>query len=527
MNRRLYGKHDLPTKRLDVNTVDISKSQNINPDKIALPVPSLPLSDEKTTGFAPLWLQWTATILAAVVVLSFGQYVFLKLASFKTAPPREDPKPNILRVETFLVEQAVLDRSIAGFGTAQADIEVTVSAEVNGRITEKSLLDVGMSVQGPEIVTLPSGESSRNQGKIIIQIDPQTYQERVTQVEFLIEQDQVNLARLAKEKALNKRLLLQQRERLETITADYERTLELYQKRAESETTLRQKKLEQERYRETLIRLENAEELFSIRDEEIESQRDTHRSDLKLAQLELEKATVRAPVTGMLSEVSVEEGQYLRVGDPIAKITSLDRVEVPVAVTLEDAAIFDGLIKLKQWPVAQLVRRETDLESSEGEIWEGYVRRVAPTADEQTRTVLAFVEVENSQQHQPLRPGTFVHARIQAGIISPQRGVLIPRDALLNGVVFVASKKSDSEDVAIADFNVAKPRNVTVRQTYQSFALISKGLEPGEEVVTTNLDIVAENSLLDVREVHSLDGEFLRVRIPYIKRHVEMSETVH
>ncbi len=504
--------------------MDISKSQTINLENAAPSVSSLPSAAGKSTKFAPLWLQWTATIIAVVVVLSIGQYVFLKLASFKTAPPREDPKPNILRVETFLVEQAALDRSIAGFGTAQADVEVTVSAEVSGRITEKSQLEVGTLVRGPEILILPSGESSRKQGKIFIQIDPQTYQERVTQVDSLLEQDRVNLERLAKEEALNQKLLVQQRERLKTITDDYERTLELYKQGAESESTLRQKKLEQEQYRETLIRLENQEELFPIRKAEIESQRVTHNSDLKLAQLELEKATVRAPATGTLSEVFVEEGQYLRTGDPIARITSLDRVEIPVAVTLEDASIFDELIKSKQWPVAQLVRRETDLENPEAESWEGHVRRVAPVADEQTRTVLAYVEVENRLQRQPLRPGTFVHARIQAGTLSPQSGVLIPRDALLNGVVFVASKDSDSEDAANAELNVAKARDVTVRQTYQSFALISKGLSPGEQVVATNLDIVAENSLLDIRTVHSLDEEFLRMRIPYLKRHTPKSE---
>ncbi len=504
--------------------MNIRKSQTTSPEKVTSPEFSLSSKDETSTGFAPLWLQWTATIIAVVVVLYLGQTVFRALASQKTAPPREEAKPTILRVETFLVEPAALDRYIAGFGTVRADVEVTISAEVSGRVTEKSHLEVGSFVRGPEIITLPSGESSRKQGKIIIQIDPQTYQERVYQVESLLEQDRVNVSRLAKEEALNKRLIAQQEDRVDTMSADYKRTLELYEKRAESETTLLQKKLELERYLETQIRLKNAQELFSIRKEEIDSQRDTHRSDLKLSQLELEKATIRAPATGTLSEIFVEEGQYLRMGDPIARITSLDRVEVPIAVTLEDAAVFDELIKAKQWPLAQLVRRETDLEDSGGVIWEGYVHRIAPVADEQTRTVLAFVEVENSAQPQPLRPGTFVHARIQAGTIGTQQGVLVPRDALLNGVVFVASKTSDSEETANANHNVAKPRKVTIQQTYQSFALISGGLQSGEQVVTTNLDIVAENSLLDVRNVHSLDEEFLRMRIPYLKRHVEKSD---
>ncbi len=475
-------------------------------------------SDAGAKKFAPMWLQWGATIFAICVVLLIGVSLFWGLARMKTAPPREEPKPTILRVEAFQIEAVPLKRFIASFGTARADIEVTVSAEVSGRVTEKNGLEVGNVVRGPEIRTLANGQSSRKQGEVLVQIDPQTYRERVTQAESLLEQDRVNLSRIEKQEALNQRLLTQQRERLETITAEYERTLDLYNRQAENESIVRQKKLELEQYREALIRLENDEELLPIQREELKAQRATHQSDLKLSQLELDKATVRAPTTGALSGVFVEQGQYVRAGDPIVQITSTDRVEIPVAVTLEDAVRLGRLIEQGKIPVAQLARHEADFESSQSKTWNGYIERIDPVADAETRTVRAFVEVENAEQNQPLRPGTFTYARIEAGVIETDQGVLIPREALLDGTVFVVSENDRQGEGDNEKLSLAKPRQVTIAETYQAFALISQGLHENEQIVTTNLDIVANNSLLDVRRIRSLDDELSRVKIPYLQR---------
>src|SRR5690606_30307114 len=127
-----------------------------------------------------------------VLILGLGLVFFQTLAGMKQAPPREAPKPTVLRIQTYRVESATLDRFIASFGTAQPDLQVTVSAEVSGRIKEKSQLKVGQRVHGPEIVTIPTGESSRKLGSLFFQIDPQTYQERVHQIENLLEQNRVN-----------------------------------------------------------------------------------------------------------------------------------------------------------------------------------------------------------------------------------------------------------------------------------------------------------------------------------------------
>lgn len=472
-----------------------------------------PAEGQRTRRAAPLWVQWIANIVLIAIILYLGLGFFQGLASMKTPPPREEPKPSVLRVQTFVATAVDLDRYISSFGTAQPDVQVTVSAEVSGRITQKNQFEIGSEVVGPQIQSLSTGQSSRKPGTLLVQIDPQVYQERVKQVETLLEQNKVSLSRLAREERLNERLLAQQKERLNTITAEYERILDLYNRGVENETRVNQSRLELEQYRETLIRLENQSELLPIQREEIETQRATHESDLKLAELELDKATVRAPIGGSISEVFIEEGQFVRAGDPLVKVTALDKVEVPIAVTIQDANHLRQLLTEKRLLYVELVSRETDF-MDEGAIrWMGIIRRIDPVADVETRTVEVFVEVDNRQQRQPLIPGTFVYAKIEAGEITKDQGILVPRDALVDNRLYIAAKNANGS----SEFQVAEERQVMIKKTYQLFAVISSGLEHGDEIISTNLDIMTDGSLIEVTQQRHLGSELERLRVPYLK----------
>ena len=57
---------------------------------------------------------------------------------------------------------------------------------------------------------------------------------------------------------------------------------------------------------------------------------------------------------------------------------------------------------------------------------------------------------------------------------------------------------------------------VTVVNTYQSFALVRGDLPQGAEIVMTNLDVVIDGALLEVRDRHTLAEEFRRLQVPYL-----------
>lgn len=478
---------------------------------------------EKPRSFgAPLWLRTIVSVLIIAGSLYAGSEAFRFLSSMKVEPPREEPQPPVFRVEAFAVQSAPLQRYVSAFGTAHADRQVTVAAEVAGRITQTQHLKVGHSVRGERIEFDATGKSIRRAGDVIVQIDPQTYHERVNQIQTLLAKDAADLEKLEQDHLANQRLLNQQLERLQVLQEEVTRQENLQRRNAGTATNLDRARLELQQHQEAIIRTQNEVDLYEIRKQQWATQKNSHESDLILARLDLEKAAVRAPFSGVLREVFVEEGQYVRPGDPLVTITDFDVVEVPVPVPLEDASILGQLLQNGRRPYAELATREAaftdEAERKQGHIWRGEVRRLAPNADEQTRTIMAYVEVNNREQAAPLRPGTFVHARLQAEMIDPSAGVMVPRDAIVAGTVFVVKElQQRAPDVDQKDWVMqCERRPVLVLRKLQTFALV-QGVQPGESIVMTNLDVIGDGSFLNVRKVNTLRDEFDRLHVPYLQ----------
>jgi multidrug efflux pump subunit AcrA (membrane-fusion protein) len=325
----------------------------------------------------------------------------------------------------------------------------------------------------------------------------------------------VELRQLEQEEAANARLTAQQQERLLTSQRELERFRNLLAQKAGRESDVSRAELEVQQFQEGLIRLENERDLFPIRRQQLETRASSHRSDLALAVLELEKAHVRAPFTAVISRVMVEEGQYVRSGDPLVQLTDALAVEVPIPVNLTDAAQIEALLQQGTPPRAELVPDEGALFRT-GPRWVGQVTRVAPVADERTRTVNVFVVVDNRDSRDPLRPGTFVFARIAAEVIPPEAGFLVPRDALVNDAIFLAEEFGTGTDQAVDTSRSARRVPIHVVRTMQSFALVQGDLESGDEIVMTNLDVITDGSLLDVRTSHTLASELKRLKVGYL-----------
>ena len=55
---------------------------------------------------------------------------------------------------------------------------------------------------------------------------------------------------------------------------------------------------------------------------------------------------------------------------------------------------------------------------------------------------------------------------------------------------------------------------MTVKSTLHSFAVVSVGVEPGDRVVLTNLDVLSDGSLLKVVDQRDVRSELTRDPIP-------------
>ncbi len=445
---------------------------------------------EKGRGLVRTILSVVFVLLALVV----GVGLFMFLASFKTQPqPREIPK-RTYNVEVFDVEHTDLQEIISAFGTARSLHVVVVSAQISGEVVSvHPRLEVGESFQSKGVTSDESGQSRRIDGDLLLSIDPEMYQERLTQAESQIEQDHVEIRQLEQIQKNNARRLKKAAGDHGVFQDEYDRVKGLREKGIASPSELATALLDLRKYEDALIKLENEDTLFKTKREQVESRLKTRTAEKKLAQLDVRRTQVRPPFNGVLSEVMVEKGQYMRVGDPLVKLTNYEQIEVPVALSLNDYAKLAREVEAGKQPPVDLAENETAPAR-----WHGYVTRIAPEADHLTRTVLAFVEVDNSKQDVPLLPGTFVHARIDGPILHD--AVVVPRDSIVNGRVFVVSSET------------AQGRPVKISRKLQSLAIVTQGIGPGDEVIMTNLDIIRDDAQVTIQSHHTLRDELSKQR---------------
>ncbi len=114
---------------------------------------------------------------------------------------------------------------------------------------------------------------------------------------------------------------------------------------------------------------------------------------LYLAQLQLDKATVKAPISGVVSAVRTSAGSMLLPGSPIAVLLSPD-VEILIAV--EEA-------RLPQLSIGQPA--EIRVDAYPDRTYAGEVTIIAPTLDPATRTVQ--VTIRPTGDAAELAPGMF------------------------------------------------------------------------------------------------------------------------
>lgn len=430
------------------------------------------------------------SILYSLIALAIGCSVTYGLTLLKKPPQLRAPVTRTYNVEVFRVEALDVREIIRAFGTSQADREVVLSAQVAGEVTEvHPLLKVGQPVRALKA----DSKTGDYAGDLLVRIDPATYEARVEQGRTHLSEDKAELSRIAQEEANIDRLH-------KTIAADFDDSKREYEKAQllrkqgiNTDSDLRRAQMDLRQHEKTMVQSDNDRDLLPVRRELLQKKVESHMADLKLAEIELTRTSVRPPFDGLISAVQVEIGQYVRVGDPLATITDHRIVEVPLPITLEDYAKLLPDVLERHYPPAELAENEEAAPR-----WKGHVVRVSPKADEHTRTAMVFVQVDNSQQASPLLPGTFVQARIEGPVL--KRARLVPRDSIVEGKAFIEKN------------GAIEQRSVNVARTLHNLAVIESGIEPDDHVVLTNLDILFNGAIARASATRTLADELARHR---------------
>lgn len=195
------------------------------------------------------------------------------------------------------------------------------------------------------------------------------------------------------------------------------------------------------------------------------------RADLTRAQLDLEYMTIRAPFAGALQSRTVEIGDFVKRGDPIA--TYVDNRTIIVSANVSE---FDAR--------AVEVGETAEARLATGEVVRGRIRYVAPVADEATRTFTVELEVENRDGL--LRAGGTAELRIPAEVVLAHRisPSLLTLDDAGNVGVKIVNEEGEAEFV-VADIALSSHDGVWLAGLPETATIITVGqgyVTPGSAV---------------------------------------------
>jgi RND family efflux transporter MFP subunit len=130
---------------------------------------------------------------------------------------------------------------------------------------------------------------------------------------------------------------------------------------------------------------------------------------------------------------------------------------------------------------------ELESEARPAQKFTGKVTRTADSVDQNTRTLLTEVQIDN--RNQALLPGMYVMVSLLNVRMHPP--VIVPADSLIT--------RSQGTQVAVVRDNTVHLQPVVVGRDYGSVTEILSGLQEGELVVMTPNDIVREGAKVQAK----------------------------
>lgn len=433
--------HQAPPETLDY-AQDASAPEALSPP--AAPPPST-------------WLRVVVSVALILVILGSAAGVAELLVHTKPVAKQSTVIRLPALVESRVVTAEDIRESFVGYGTARAEISVVVAAQVGGLIVDlPDEIDDGARVAA---------------GDVILRIDDRTYRNQLERAESQLADVEAKLARLDVELENASNLIEISEREFQVNQAEYERLLDLYEKKNASKKELDFARLAAERSRRDMQTFKNQRDLIPAQRAELRAMKSMRETEISLATLDVERATIKSPLTGHIDSVMVEQGNLVMPGMQIARIIDTDRIEVPVELPL-------GVRARTRVGAEAVITTEAapDLE------WKASVVRLAPAADESSRTFIAYIEVDNTKQAVPLVPGSFVTARVAGDLL--RNALVIPRGALVEGYVFVAN----------GDWAVRK--HVTIDTLIGDRAVVSGQLQSGDRLILSNLDALHDGAAI-------------------------------
>lgn len=281
-------------------------------------------------------------IVLAILVVGAVAFFVLRPAPVEIAAPEAAPVVKQVRAaEMAVIQPVTLQRKVRVTGTFAPGQQSELSAQTSGRV-------LSVAVRPGDAVT---------QGDLIVQIDTESLDIQLSQQRATADATRAQL--------------VSSRQQLD-------RTEELAKGGLTTTSALEQARSSTAALEANLAALENG---------------------VRAAELALANASLRAPISGIVSARSVEPGQTVAQGTPLLTIVNLEQVEYQASASVASSAL-----------IAPGQHVAVTVSGLDGREFTGTVTRVNPVAVAGTRTVPVYVMLDNPDL--ALRGGMFATGQI-------------------------------------------------------------------------------------------------------------------
>ncbi|MDQ1728735.1 MAG: hypothetical protein QOD33_860 [Pyrinomonadaceae bacterium] len=420
-------------------------------------------------------------IVVAVAAVALVSLIAL-LWKWRSAPVEEAAAAPVVSVRVAKVTKETIAAPVSAVGTIFPRAQATVAAKISAQIKTMSLLKNQVVRAGQVIATLESRDLVAQRNEAVAALNQERASER-----------SVVTGTIPQTNAQDQKALRDAEARVRTARATYERRNVLYQNGGIAKKDLEASQMELTTA-ENELRL--AQETVSLRTKALNpNDRALATARVQAAQqrvatldAQLSYATIRAPITGIVTDQFQYQGEFAAAGGKLVNIADISQVIVKAPFADTVAA------QIKVGDTARVLPTDTT-----GEQMTGQVTLVSRASDPANRTVEVWVTLANGAGH--LRANGA--AQVTAATLTRNDAIVVPATA----VTLDASNASEGTVMAVDAANVAHETKVTVGiRTADKFE-ITEGLQGGETVVIEGNFALPDGSKVEVTEEKPADGE--------------------
>jgi RND family efflux transporter MFP subunit len=215
---------------------------------------------------------------------------------------------------------------------------------------------------------------------------------------------------------------------------------------------------------------------------------DSARSSVKLAEIALKKSQIRAPFSGSVASLSVEQGQAISSGAEVAVLLAKRPPEIEVALHQRDLPYLGAIGQAK----VEVFNEAQHITDKSQKPYLGQLERVRPELDTASQQLFATVSLDSVDGDKTNKTTASWPMVGRLVTVSIEGKLLVDAIAIPNTAIY------QSQYVFVVNKGRLQKKNITLGWQDDRYSVVTDGLSVGDQLVLTALGQVSSGTLVKV-----------------------------